>query len=49
MQINNSRLLVTLEIAYLIWFPLNFGAKMSPKRRTLLQLVSPVYVYLNRC
>ena len=39
MQISDSELSVTLEIAYLILVSLDNGAKMSPKRRTLLSLV----------
>ena len=39
MQISDSELSVTLEIAYLILVSLDDGAKMSPKRRTFLLLV----------
>ena len=40
MQMNDSELLVTLEITYkFILVSRDNGAKMSPKRRTLLSLV----------
>ena len=38
MQIDDSGLIVTLEIASLNLVPLDIGAKTSPKRRTLVSL-----------
>ena len=41
-----GNLAVTLEIAYLILVSLDNGAKMSPKRRTLLSLIfACLYVF----